>query len=102
MYLRLNCGLNTDVHSGCWNAVSEQPKKTICPSRYCNLPHVTPTPLTPLENLQSHQMGGRSAGLRGLEGETAQKLWDTYFIPTDKSSQTHYQILAANLHRESD
>lgn len=84
-------------HLGWWHAGSERAKvKTNLP------PHVTVIcsmwpPLTEgcWKTCRAHQTSGRSA-LRGFKGKKHSSS-GTRYIPTGKSSPTHYQILTAGL-----
>lgn len=82
----------------CWFRVS-QSKNQSPPSCYCKLQHVTSPRADDgemLENLQRPPNPVAGVPWEDLDGKT-QQLWDTYYIPTGKSSPTHYQILAAGL-----
>lgn len=88
-------------HSSWWHVDSEQAKvkNQSLPSCYCNLQHVTSPRADDGGMLEKPAALTKPvAGLpwEDLEGKT-QQLWDTYYIPTGKSSPTHYQILAAGL-----
>lgn len=82
----------------CWFRAS-QSKNQSTPSCYCNLQHVTSPPADDREMLEKPAALTKpvaSLPWEDLEGKT-QQLWDTYYIPTGKSSPTHYQILSAGL-----